>query len=80
VSTFSFNVIITYTQERCEVQFDYGLKQGKSLPVSKRLTSFQTDKGKTINVNTDVAVSNDLTLKAGSVTLFRTQRLVFYVA
>lgn len=51
------------------MQFDYGLKQGKPLPVAKRLTSFLTDKGKIIKVNTELAVSNDLTMKAGTVIL-----------
>ena len=56
-----------FTQDRCGVQFDYGLKQGRSLPVSKRLTSFQTDKGKIVNVESEIAVRNDVQMKAGRV-------------
>jgi exonuclease V len=52
---------------RCEVQFDYGLLQRRSKPITSRPTSFVSAKGKEIFVKQSVAVKNDHTTKQGKV-------------
>ncbi|THH29053.1 hypothetical protein EUX98_g5136 [Antrodiella citrinella] len=49
----------------CEVQFDYGLRQKRFKKVEERPTEFQTAAGKTIIVDTSVAVVNDLVAERG---------------
>ena len=52
---------------RCEVQFDYGLRQKRHLKLETRPTSFVSSEGKVIEVSKDVAVVNDRTLTRGKV-------------
>ncbi|TFY53819.1 hypothetical protein EVG20_g9956 [Dentipellis fragilis] len=52
--------------ERCEVQFDYGLRQGRSRKLADRPASFTSAKGKVINVVHHVAEMNDKTQKRGT--------------
>lgn len=54
---------------RCEVQFDYGLRQKRHLKLPNRPTSFVTSAGKTIEVSHAVAEVNDRTLSRGRVRL-----------
>ncbi|KAI0059507.1 hypothetical protein BV25DRAFT_1993601 [Artomyces pyxidatus] len=49
----------------CEVQFDYGLRQGRSRKLADRPASFVSATGKTITVEKQVAASNDKILKRG---------------
>ncbi|KZT08784.1 uncharacterized protein LAESUDRAFT_697055 [Laetiporus sulphureus 93-53] len=49
----------------CEVQFDYGLRQKRSLKPEKRPESFTTAKGNTITVDKDVAADNYKTTSRG---------------
>jgi exonuclease V len=51
----------------CEVQFDYGLRGGRHLPISQRPEVLQTRLGKEIQVQKNVAVENDRVLKKGTV-------------
>ncbi len=52
---------------RCEVQFDYGLRQGRSRTLAERPESFVSDKGKVIKVEKKVAVANERDLGRGRV-------------
>ncbi len=52
---------------RCEVQFDYGLRQKRYKKLEDRPTSFVTAEGKTINVVQNVAAQNDRTVTRGKV-------------
>ncbi|KAG6846053.1 hypothetical protein H0H87_006417 [Tephrocybe sp. NHM501043] len=49
----------------CEVQFDYGLRQRRSMPIASRPQSFVSAQGKTIVVAKEVAVANDKITKQG---------------
>ncbi|KAF8506523.1 exonuclease V a 5' deoxyribonuclease-domain-containing protein, partial [Russula emetica] len=49
----------------CEVKFDYGLRQGRSLPLADRPDSFVTGDGKEITVNKRVAKVNEKVLGRG---------------
>ena len=55
---------------RCEVQFDYGLRQRRFLPVKERPKTFTTEKGKEIQVSTKVAEKNDKVTRGGRVRTF----------
>lgn len=52
---------------RCEVQFDYGLRQKRSRPIATRPTSFVSAQGKEILVEKSVAAKNDHITKQGKV-------------
>lgn len=52
---------------RCEVQFDYGLRQKRYKKLEDRPTSFVTAEGKTINVVQNTAAQNDRTVTRGKV-------------
>lgn len=52
---------------RCEVQFDYGLRQKRYKKLEDRPTSFVTAEGKTISVVQNVAAQNDRTVSRGKV-------------
>jgi hypothetical protein len=54
-------------RSRCEVQFDYGLRQMRHLPVSKRPELFTSATGKEISVEKAVAASNEVILEKGRV-------------
>ncbi|KAG6911340.1 hypothetical protein DXG01_001011 [Tephrocybe rancida] len=49
----------------CEVQYDYGLRQRRSLPIASRPQSFVSEQGKTITVAKEVAAANDKITKQG---------------
>ncbi|TDL26340.1 hypothetical protein BD410DRAFT_825569 [Rickenella mellea] len=49
----------------CELQFDYGLRQKRSMPIQRRPKTFVTEKGKEIVVEKTVAQRNDRTQQAG---------------
>ncbi|KAL0581077.1 hypothetical protein V5O48_000971 [Marasmius crinis-equi] len=49
----------------CEVQFDYGLRQGRHKELVHRPDSFVTKGGKEITVEKAIAVSNEVVLKKG---------------
>ena len=53
--------------KRCEVQFDYGLRQGRSLALADRPDSFVSAKGKVIAVEKKVAEVNENVLEHGRV-------------
>jgi len=53
--------------KRCEVQFDYGLRQGRSLALADRPDTFVSDKGKVIAVEKKVAEVNEKVLEHGRV-------------
>jgi hypothetical protein len=53
--------------KRCEVQFDYGLRQGRSLALADRPDSFVSAKGKVIAVEKKVAEVNEKVLEHGRV-------------
>jgi exonuclease V len=55
--------------QRCEVQFDYGLRQGRSLAVAKRPESFVSAEGKVIKVEKKVAQSNEKVQRRGRVSV-----------
>ncbi|TFY69202.1 hypothetical protein EVJ58_g550 [Rhodofomes roseus] len=50
---------------RCEVQFDYGLRQKRHLKPEQRPDTFVTDDGKTINVDKGVAQQNHRVITRG---------------
>jgi hypothetical protein len=52
---------------RCEVQFDYGLRQGRSLALVKRPDSFVSAEGKEMAVDKKVARVREKALKRGRV-------------
>ncbi len=52
---------------RCEVQFDYGLRQRRSRKLELRPVSFLSSGGKVISVNREVAAVNDRITKRGKV-------------
>lgn len=52
---------------RCEVQFDYGLRQRRSRPIETRPKSFTSSSGKKISVAKSVAAKNDVRTKQGRV-------------
>jgi hypothetical protein len=52
---------------RCEVQFDYGLRQYRSRPLEARPKSFVSGSGKAISVEKKVAAMNDTITKKGKV-------------
>ena len=52
---------------RCEVQFDYSLRQKRHLKLEDRPASFLTAEGKEIAVNRKVAAENDETAQKGKV-------------
>jgi len=58
---------------RCEVQFDYGLRQKRSRPIESRPTSFVSAQGKEIFVEKTVAVKNDHITKQGKVSTYATR-------
>ncbi|KAI0076060.1 hypothetical protein K474DRAFT_1698644 [Panus rudis PR-1116 ss-1] len=49
----------------CEVQYDYGLRQKRTLKLEKRPSSFVTAEGKTITVDQSIAAVNDKIVKRG---------------
>lgn len=55
---------------RCEVQFDYGLRQKRNRKLDDRPKSFVTSAGKEIVVEQAVAARNDKTLKRGQVRIY----------
>lgn len=52
---------------RCEVQFDYGLRQGRAKPLAKRASEFTTEKGQVIVVKQKVAETNEVRMTKGKV-------------
>ena len=52
---------------RCELQFDYGLRQKRSGKLEKRPASFTSAKGKVISVEKKVAAKNDQRIQRGRV-------------
>lgn len=54
---------------RCEVQYDYGLRQRRSKPLKSRPTSFKTEKGKEIVVEQKTAAKREKIVTAGTVSL-----------
>jgi exonuclease V len=52
---------------RCEVQYDYGLRQGRSRPLADRPNTFVSAKGKVITVDKEVAEVNEQVLINGRV-------------
>ncbi|KAA1467815.1 hypothetical protein DENSPDRAFT_354355 [Dentipellis sp. KUC8613] len=62
----SFSVSDLVSPAWCEVQFDYGLRQGRSRKLADRPASFTSAKGKVINVAHQVAEMNDKTQKRGT--------------
>jgi pyridoxine/pyridoxamine 5'-phosphate oxidase len=52
---------------RCEVQFDYGLRQRRSRPLESRPASFVSKQGKTISVQKTTAAKNDKIQSKGKV-------------
>jgi exonuclease V len=58
---------------RCEVQFDYGLRQRRSRPIASRPESFVSAQGKEILVEKSVAVKNDHITKQGKVSIVVTR-------
>jgi exonuclease V len=55
--------------QRCEVQFDYGLRQGRSLALAKRPESFVSAEGKVIKVEKKVAQVNEKVQGRGRVSV-----------
>lgn len=55
---------------RCEVQYDYGLRQRRSKPLKSRPTSFKTEKGKEIVVEQKTAAKREKIVTAGTVSNF----------
>lgn len=53
--------------DRCEVQFDYGLRQWRSKPIEQRPKSFKTEKGKEIVVKKEVAERREKIVVSGQV-------------
>ncbi|KAI0003844.1 exonuclease V [Russula compacta] len=49
----------------CEVQFDYGLRQGRSRPLANRPDAFVSAEGKVISVDKKVAEVNEETMERG---------------
>ena len=54
---------------RCEVQYDYGLRQRRSKPLKSRPTSFKPEKGKEIVVEQKAAEKRERIVNAGTVSL-----------
>ena len=52
---------------RCEVQFDYGLRQGRHKNLAARPDSFVSKSGKEIKVEKKIAASNEIVLQKGKV-------------
>lgn len=52
---------------RCELQFDYGLRQKRHVKVQDRPESFVSGGGKTITVTKTTAIKNERTMEAGRV-------------
>ena len=52
---------------RCEVQYDYGLRQLRSRPIKERPQTFVTTKGKEIKVEAKVAAKNEDIMDRGKV-------------
>ncbi|KAG6899576.1 hypothetical protein C0993_009047 [Termitomyces sp. T159_Od127] len=50
----------------CEVQFDYGLRQRRHMPIAQRPQSFISAQGKEISVSKKVAAKNDVRTKQGA--------------
>ena len=53
----------------CEVQFDYGLRGGRNLPVEQRPAVFMSRTGKSIAVRKEIAAENEAVMKKGTVGL-----------
>ena len=60
-------MIISQNLYRCEVQFDYGLRQKRSRKLGERPASFTSAHGKKIVVEKKVAAKNELNLQRGKV-------------
>ncbi|KAG6842379.1 hypothetical protein C0991_007509 [Blastosporella zonata] len=60
----------------CEVQYDYGLRQRRSMPIASRPTSFISAQGKEISVAKEVAAANDVVTKQGTALHKVLERLV----
>lgn len=61
----------------CEVQFDYGLRGGRGLPVEQRPTVFTSRTGKSIAVRKEIAAENEAVMKKGTVSLLCSSSTVF---
>lgn len=59
--------VMVCRNSRCEVQYDYGLRQGRSKKLANRPASFTSAQGKTIVVETKTAVKNEKILERGRV-------------
>jgi hypothetical protein len=70
-------IIICLNVSRCEVQFDYGLRQKRFKKLEQRPASFTSAEGKKIVVEKKVAAKNDRIVKRGRVrTIYTTFILV----
>ena len=66
-SWMNMNEWVDVCANRCEVQFDYGLRQGRSLALADRPDSFVSAGGKALTVNKKLAKVNEKGLKRGRV-------------
>ena len=67
-SLFQISLGILFTRmSRCEVQYEYGLRQHRSKRLEKRPESFITREGKEIRVEKKTAQLNDIVLREGHV-------------
>lgn len=57
----------TFFAQRCEVKFDYGLRQGRSLPLANRPDAFVTAEGRVVSADKKVAKVNEETMERGRV-------------
>jgi hypothetical protein len=62
---------LTFVYYRCEVQFDYGLRQKRFIKLEDRPTSFVSKAGKVIVAEKEVALRNDHRLQTGKVSTLR---------
>ena len=64
---FKYIVCCSSPCTRCEVQFDYGLRQGRHKKLAARPDFFVTKNGKEIKVDEAIAASNEIVLQKGKV-------------
>lgn len=70
LSYLRLNDASSFFSIRCEVQFDYGLRQKRSKPLEMRPDSFVSASGKEISVEKAVAANNDIITKKGQVGVY----------
>jgi hypothetical protein len=66
-SWMNMNEWVDVCANRCEVQFDYGLRQGRSLALAHRPDSFVSAGGKAMTVDKKLAKVNEKVLERGRV-------------